>query len=47
MEKEVLVEVQNVSKKFCKDLKTSLRYGLQDSLRAILPGRRSEEKNTA
>lgn len=44
MEKEVLVEVQNVSKKFCTDLKTSLRYGLQDSFSAIFPGRRSEEK---
>jgi len=44
MEKEVLVEVQNVSKKFCTDLKTSLRYGLQDSFRAVLPGNRSEEK---
>ena len=39
MEKEVLVEVQNISKKFCTDLKTSLQYGLQDSLRAIFPGR--------
>lgn len=41
MEKEVLVEVKNVSKKFSKDLKTSLRYGLQDSLIAILPFQKS------
>lgn len=27
---EVLVKVENVSKKFCKDLKTSLKYGVQD-----------------
>lgn len=29
-EAEVLVRVENVSKKFCKDLKTSLKYGVQD-----------------
>ena len=27
---EILVEVKGVSKKYCKDLKRSLRYGLQD-----------------
>tara|TARA_B110000037_G_scaffold219810_1_gene285763 strand:- start:1579 stop:2769 length:1191 start_codon:yes stop_codon:yes gene_type:complete len=43
MEKEVLVEVKNVSKKFCKDLKTSLRYGFQDSLSAILPFKKEAE----
>lgn len=34
--KEILVEVKNISKKFCKDLKTSLRYGLIDSIKAVL-----------
>jgi lipopolysaccharide transport system ATP-binding protein len=29
-EKEVLVKAEGVSKKFCKDLKTSLKYGVQD-----------------
>lgn len=29
-EKEVLVKVENLSKKFCKDLKTSLWYGVKD-----------------
>jgi len=29
-EKEVLVKVEGLSKKFCKDLKTSLKYGVQD-----------------
>jgi lipopolysaccharide transport system ATP-binding protein len=29
-DKEVLVEVTNLSKKFCKDLKTSLWYGVKD-----------------
>lgn len=29
-EKEVLVRVEGLSKKFCKDLKTSLWYGMQD-----------------
>lgn len=32
---EILIEVNNVSKRFCKDLKRSLRYGFMDSLRAI------------
>ena len=30
MEKEVLIKVENLSKKFCKDLKKSLSYGLKD-----------------
>ena len=29
-EQEVLIKVENLSKKFCKDLKTSLKYGLKD-----------------
>jgi lipopolysaccharide transport system ATP-binding protein len=29
-EKEILVKVEGLSKKFCKDLKTSLKYGVQD-----------------
>ena len=29
-ENEILVKVENLSKKFCKDLKTSLKYGVQD-----------------
>ncbi len=33
--KELLVEVQNVSKRFCKDFKRSIRYGFMDSLRAL------------
>ncbi len=32
---EILIDVQNVSKRFCKDLKRSIRYGFMDSLRAI------------
>ena len=32
---EILIEVNNVSKRFCKDLKRSMRYGFMDSLRAI------------
>ncbi|TBW25561.1 ABC transporter ATP-binding protein [Gramella sp. KN1008] len=31
-EKEVLVKVEGLSKKFCKDLKTSLWYGIKDLL---------------
>lgn len=33
---EVLVKVEGVSKKFCKELRRSLRYGLQDVLSEIL-----------
>lgn len=35
MQDEILIDVQNVSKRFCKDLKRSMRYGFMDSLRAI------------
>lgn len=44
MEKETLIEVKNISKKFCLDLKTSLRYGLMDSVKAILPFEEKGEK---
>lgn len=30
MEQDVLIKVEGVSKKFCRDLKTSLRYGMAD-----------------
>jgi lipopolysaccharide transport system ATP-binding protein len=43
--KEILVEVNNVSKKFCKDLKLSLQYGLMDSIKAVLPFKKTD--NTA
>jgi len=36
MQENILVEVKNVSKKFCKDLKLSLKYGLIDSVKAIV-----------
>lgn len=35
MKEEILIDVQHVSKRFCKDLKRSMRYGFMDSLRAI------------
>jgi lipopolysaccharide transport system ATP-binding protein len=40
-EKEVLVKVEGLSKKFCKDLKTSLWYGMQD-LFANVRGNKNE-----
>ncbi|WP_051205425.1 ABC transporter ATP-binding protein [Salinimicrobium xinjiangense] len=40
-EKEVLIEVENLSKKFCKDLKTSLWYGVKD-LFSSLKGNKEE-----
>ncbi|WP_313581005.1 ABC transporter ATP-binding protein [Chishuiella sp.] len=36
MEKEVLVSVQNVSKKFSKNLKSSLKYGASDIIKSSL-----------
>lgn len=36
MKDEVLVSVDGVAKKFCKDLKASLRYGVQDIGRELL-----------
>ena len=35
MENEVLVKVEGLSKKFCKDLKTSLWYGVKDLVSGI------------
>lgn len=35
MENEVLVQVEGLSKKFCKDLKTSLWYGVKDLVSGI------------
>lgn len=42
-EKEVLVKVEGLSKKFCKDLKTSLWYGVQDLLNN-LKGNKAERE---
>ena len=36
MEKEVLVRVESLSKKFCKSLKKSLRYGAQDLFGVVI-----------
>ncbi len=43
MKNEVLVSVENLSKKFCKDLKTSLWYGVKD-LASGLSGNRNERE---
>lgn len=40
---EVLIKVENLSKKFCKDLKTSLKYGVQDIF-TNMGGNRNERK---
>lgn len=40
---EVLVKVENISKKFCKDLKTSLWYGVKD-LASGLSGNRNDRE---
>lgn len=36
MEQEVLVQVEGLSKKFCKSLKKSLRYGVQDLVGSVM-----------
>src|SRR5690554_306047 len=42
-DREVLVKVENLSKKFCKDLKTSLWYGVKD-IASGLSGNRHERQ---
>lgn len=44
MDKEVLVKVEGVSKKFCKDLKRSLVYGLTDAFAALNPLHKGTEQ---
>ncbi|CAE8669088.1 unnamed protein product [Polarella glacialis] len=44
MSKEVLVRVENVSKKFCRDLKTSLWYGVKDLTGELLGGRQGQSE---
>ncbi|MCX7595407.1 MAG: ABC transporter ATP-binding protein [Fischerella sp.] len=40
---EVVISVENVSKKFCRDLKRSLIYGVQDIATEIVGGKRKSE----
>ena len=42
MEKEVLVKVEGLSKKFCKDLKTSLWYGVKDLVSQVSGNKENE-----
>ena len=44
MNDEVLVRVEGVGKKFCRDLKKSLWYGMQDIAAELLPGQRDLER---
>lgn len=43
MEDDVLIRVEGLSKKFCRDLRTSLRYGVADLGREVLGKPRSRE----
>lgn len=43
MNNEILVKVEGVSKKFCKDLKTSLKYGVYDLTNEVLGRKHSKE----
>ncbi len=40
---EVVISVENLSKKFCRDLKRSLAYGIQDIATELVGGRRHSE----
>ena len=40
---EVLVSCQGISKKFCRNLKKSLWYGVKDGVSEILTGKASDE----
>jgi len=42
---EVLVRVEGVGKKFCRDLKKSLWYGMKDIAAELLPGQRDLERH--
>ena len=44
MNDEVLVRVEGVGKKFCRDLKKSLWYGMQNIASELLPGQRDLER---
>ena len=46
-ENEVLVRVQGVSKKFCRDLKKSLWYGMKDVVSELLPFSSNKKKGTS
>lgn len=43
---EVLIKVEDVGKKFCRDLKKSLWYGLQDVATELMPGKRNVEQHS-
>lgn len=43
MEKDIVISVENVSKKFCKDLKKSLFYGLSDIVSQTFRGTSKKE----
>lgn len=42
-DKEILIKVEGVSKKFCKDLKTSLKYGMFDLTAQIFGKKQNKE----
>jgi lipopolysaccharide transport system ATP-binding protein len=39
-DRETVISVENISKKFCRDLKRSLSYGVQDIATDLIGGRR-------
>lgn len=45
MNDEVLVRVEGVGKKFCRDMKQSLWYGMKDIAAELLPGERDLERH--
>ncbi len=43
-EDEVVISVENISKKFCRDLKRSLFYGIQDIATEVTGGKRKSDR---
>jgi len=46
MSSDVLIQVEGVGKKFCRDLKKSLWYGAKDIVNALVPGKKDAERHS-
>lgn len=46
MDSDVLIKVEGVGKKFCRDLKKSLWYGAKDIVAELVPGKKDAERHS-
>lgn len=46
MDSDVLIKVEGVGKKFCRDLKKSLWYGAKDIVAELVPGKKDSERHS-